>query len=93
MAEQLVPPVPYKTPVLDQAGYLSPSWSAWFRQLFIRIGQARALSNTELENLQLVELEGIEAEVEALQTTSASHTTSIATLTTAVNDLGQGPLL
>lgn len=93
MPEQLVPPVPYKSPVLDRAGFLSPSWSAWFRQLFIRIGESSALSNTELEDLQLEELSGIESDVEALQTTSASHTASIAALTTSVNDLGQGPVL
>lgn len=49
MAE-VVPPVPYKTPVLDKSGFLSPAWSGWFKTLFIRIGQSNALSLTDLQS-------------------------------------------
>lgn len=78
MAENITP-VPVKIPMIDRSGLLSMTWENWFRQLFARIGGSVALTNAELE-----------ADISALQTTSASHTTSIATINTTLNDILQG---
>lgn len=48
MAERDLPPVPQRTPVTDDRGFLTPAWSAWFRQLFFRVGAHDALTNVEL---------------------------------------------
>jgi len=93
----ILPPIPYKTPLLDRNGYLNEAWSRWFRDMFERIGGTRALSNTELENLQSDNLEDVEADILALQSLTSSHTTdltslqsSVAALQVSINDLNQG---
>lgn len=96
----ILPPVPYKAPVLDSKGYLAPAWTAWFKQFFLRIGGTSALSNTELENLPALELAALEArvtstetDIAALQLLTTSQGTTISTHTTQISDLGQGPVL
>lgn len=87
MAE-VVPPLPYKTPMVDSRGMLTEPWSKWFRQVFLRIGGTTALSNTELtENLDTA---AIEADIATLFTTTGGQTTSINNLNSSVNDLNQG---
>lgn len=49
MAQQDLPPVPFKIPVLDDRGYVSQAWGAFFRQLFVRVGGHNAKTNTELD--------------------------------------------
>lgn len=44
MANTDLPPVPYKTPPVGQDGMLTQPWMAWFRQLFVRVGQNSAPS-------------------------------------------------
>jgi hypothetical protein len=51
MADTPLPNVPYRTPVLDALGFLTQPWAAFFRGLYLRVGQANALTNTELEAL------------------------------------------
>lgn len=48
MANTELPPVPYKTPPVGQDGMLTQPWMAWFRQLFTRVGQNSAPSNSSL---------------------------------------------
>lgn len=88
-----LPPVPYKSPLVDNSGFLTPPWATFFRQVFQRIGGPIALSNIELESLQLQEISGLEDEVDALQVTVSSQSTQISNLQTLTNDLGQGPEL
>lgn len=38
MAANDLPPVPYREALLNRDGLLTPGWSAWFRQLFTRVG-------------------------------------------------------
>lgn len=90
MAEAL-PPVPFKTPVINKAGFLSEPWSKWFRQIFARVGGTTALSNTELEALQSSGESGLEDDIETLQS-------QVASLENQVDEvfgtgLGQGPVL
>lgn len=42
MIEIQVPPVPYNTPLINAKGILTVPWTAWFRQLFDRIGRNQA---------------------------------------------------
>ncbi len=52
MAGINVPPVPYKTPLLDSNGKLTVPWIAWFRQLFERVGGNSAnLLNNPMANV------------------------------------------
>lgn len=43
-----LPPPPYTSSFLDQNGSLSISWLTWLRQLYLRVGQAVAPSNTQI---------------------------------------------
>lgn len=43
-----LPPVPYRAPVVDANGMLSPIWSDWFRAVFLRAGGNIAETNDEL---------------------------------------------
>lgn len=74
-----LPPLPYKVPPISPTGYLSDTWAKWFQDMFNRIGGTSSLSNAELE-----------AAVLALQTLTASHTTSITILN---GELDHGPTL
>jgi hypothetical protein len=90
-----VSPPPYKTPVIDNTGMLSPRWSAWIRELFERIGGISAPSNSELDEvLDLSDVESdidaLEADVALLETSDTSQNTAIALLR---SDLSQGPVL
>lgn len=58
-----VPPLPLKTPLADQAGLLTPAWTAWFRELFTRVGGTSASTNSQL----LALIENLQADVNVLQ--------------------------
>jgi hypothetical protein len=80
---------PYRNEFVDDRRFLTTPWVNFFRDLFIRIGDISALSNTELAESSA-----------SLQTSVSSNTTSIATLTSTtaalavqINDLLQGPVL
>lgn len=47
-----LPPVPYKSSLVDKTGFLTPAWSGWFRDVFQRIGGTVAPSNNEIAELQ-----------------------------------------
>jgi hypothetical protein len=44
----LVPPVPYKIPMLTDTGFLTDPWAKWFRAVYVRMGGSVAESNSEL---------------------------------------------
>lgn len=81
----IVPPVPHKSLVLTENGYLTAAWAGWLRQLYIRIGGVEALSNIEIGD-QLQDLTTLQAAVTTLQT-------AVTTLQSNINDLNQGPRL
>lgn len=83
---QPMPPLPYKTPVVDETGFFTDPWAKWFRQLFVRIGGVDALSNTELASLPALELAAVSANISALQA-------SLSNLQGQVKDLDQGRVL
>ena len=39
---------PEKEPMFRKDGQLSPVWSKWFRELWVRVGEEIALTNVEL---------------------------------------------
>ncbi len=100
----ILPPLPYKSPMLRDDGFLSEAWSKWFRQMFSRIGGTEALSNIELEDGQTdteaqlqADIDDLESAVIALQALTVSHTESIAALVedleSGLDDLNQGRVL
>lgn len=81
-----VSPIPYKVPIADANGNLSPVWGTWFRDLFDRIGGLSASSNTELNATLTSATSSI--------TTNAALVTSLTARVTALeNNLSQGPIL
>lgn len=88
MASVALPNVPYNVPMLDENGFLTLAWSAFFRGLYTRVGQANALSNIELQALSSGAV--FEAELTALTVTVAANQIANAA---EFNDLGQGPVL
>ena len=90
---RLVPPIPYKTPLNDARGFVTEPWSKFFRQLFLRIGGADALSNSELEELSVTDLETLKTQVTQLQTSLQASQATIAQLSGFVDGLNQGPRL
>lgn len=47
--EKTVPPLPFKSPLIDNRGFITTPWEKFLRQLFIRAGGNVALTNLELE--------------------------------------------
>lgn len=90
---QVIPPLPYKSPVITQTGFLSEPWSKWFRQMFIRIGGIEALSNVELAALPALELAAVEADITSLETSVTTLQATVTSLQAQINDLNQGPVL
>lgn len=90
MAENSVPPVPYKSPLYNKSGFISEAWATWFRQVFHRIGGNNALSNIELEEFTDLDISALDSRIDALETLTTSHTTSISSLQININDLNQG---
>ena len=90
--EKALPPVPYKVAVVNSSGMLSVPWANFFRQLWNRAGGGEALSNTDLEDLQTVSFDSIQAEVDALQATVASLQSTVSDLssTSGLDSLNQG---
>lgn len=64
-----LPPLPVKTPMLDAKGMLTPAWYAFFRELYVRVGQATGSSLTT-----------VASQITALQADFTSSQTGIAAL-------------
>lgn len=82
---QAVPNVPYSAPIADESGRVSTAWSVFFRNVYIRIGSANALSNTELADQSSGA--SFQAQLTALTATVIANK---AAADSAFNDLAQG---
>lgn len=58
-----LPSPPYKSPVLDDSGLLTPAWQIWMNEIFVRMGGKLALSNLQIEE----ELDDLDTRVTALE--------------------------
>lgn len=70
MAANALPPVPYKTPIMDAtSGLMNSAWTGFFRELFSRVGGTSASTNsqlhTQITNLQSASIT-LQAEVNGL---------------------------
>lgn len=88
MADLPLPFVPYNSEVIDENGFLSTAWSAFYRALYIRVGQANALTNIELAALA----NGNNFQTQ-INTLSASVTANKADADLQLSNLAQGPVL
>lgn len=85
--ENALPPLPYKTPVINERGFLTEPWAKLFRQLWVRVGGSIALTNLELEELQEADLVTITSDITALQASVTTINTSLATVNTSLASL------
>lgn len=78
MTAQL-PPIPFKSTLLDKSGFLTPVWSGFFRQLYALLGQSSptslAVITTDIQNLE-TEVATLNAEV-ASQGSSISSSLNV----------------
>lgn len=88
MADNPLPNVPYRMPVVDQNGMLTPAGSAFLRGLYVRVGQERALTNLELE--ALAGGNAFQGEIDALTAVVAANK---AAADLEFSNLAQGPVL
>lgn len=84
--EKTVPPPPITTPIADSRGIISQPWFIYFRQVFLRIGEARAMTNVELESSFSQGL----ADITALQTSVTALQSAVTALQSKDNDFSQG---
>ncbi len=54
---------PYKTPLIDQQGLLTPAWQRWINEVYLRIGGKQALSNVQIKTL----LDELDVRLEAVE--------------------------
>lgn len=59
-----LPPVPYRTPMLDSGGLVTQQWSAFFEAMRARAGGSTGQSTTDLKTLT----NELEAQIEAIET-------------------------
>jgi hypothetical protein len=65
----VVPPPQYQAPFTTQGGIITPVWSKWIEQLYLRIGGASSPSNA-----------GFASDISTLQTDVAAINTEITTI-------------
>lgn len=58
---------PEKEPMFRKDGQLSPVWSKWFRELWVRVGEEIALTNVELQNIGQEDYDEVRSDVDTLQ--------------------------
>lgn len=85
-----VPNPPLAVPVTDSTGRLAAVWSRWITLLYLRIGTADALSNTELAALHDESLTALQTQVNTL---SSTVTALQIQMTIGLQSLGVGPVL
>lgn len=86
----LLPNVPYREPIADPSGLVTPAWSSFFQFAFLRMGKSSALSNTELAAIHADSNAALQKQVTDLTATVATLQTQV---TSGFDDLGQGPVL
>lgn len=87
---QTIDDPPYKTPFIDDNGYLTIQWMNWIRSLFARVGTNQALSNTELEVVRTADIAALEVQVTAIDVTVTALSSTVSSLS---DELNQGPIL
>lgn len=90
---------PEKEPMFRKDGQLSPVWSKWFRQLWVRVGEEIALTNVELQNIGQEDYDEVRSDVDTLQSqmvavqnTNTAQTTEINTLKARVEAIELEPV-
>jgi hypothetical protein len=78
-----LPPVPYKSLMAGDDGFVSEPWSKWFRQAFKRMGGVDAPTNKDLQASQLPAITALQSQVTSLNSQFSAITTG----------LGVGPTL
>lgn len=86
----ILPNIPYGSPIADSSGLLTPPWSGFFQFLFLRVGKSSALTNTELAAIHSDSSAALQKQVDTLTTTVATLQTQV---TLGLDGLGQGPVL
>jgi hypothetical protein len=49
MPDNPLPPIPYKSPVVDANGNMSKAFSAFIREMYVRMGGTEASNNTDIQ--------------------------------------------
>lgn len=90
---------PEKEPMFRKDGQLSPVWSKWFRELWVRVGEEIALTNVQLENIGQEDYDEVRSDVDTLQSqmvavqnTNTAQTTEINTLKARVEAIELEPV-
>lgn len=90
---------PEKEPMFRKDGQLSPVWSKWFRELWVRVGEEIALTNVELQNIGQEDYDEVRSDVDTLQSqmvavqnTNTAQTTEINTLKARVEAIELEPV-
>lgn len=82
----IVPPPPYQSPFTSQNGLITPTWSKWIQQLYLRAGGASSPSTTGFASA----ITTLQANVGTIQTEITTLITEVASLTSEINDLNLG---
>lgn len=90
---------PEKEPMFRKDGQLSPVWSKWFRELWVRVGEEIALTNVQLENIGQEDYDEVRSDVDTLQSqmvavqnTNTAQTNEINALKTRVEAIELEPV-
>lgn len=72
-----LPKIP-ATQMFDKNGVMTPLWQAFYRDLYIRVGAAEAITNDELTNHthDITEVDTLESELDGKADTTHNHTES-----------------
>lgn len=88
-ASVIVPPPPYQSAFTDSKGKITPTWSKWIQQLYLRSGGASSPSTAGLASA----ITTLQTDVETLQDEVATLTTENTDLTNLANGLSVGRIL
>lgn len=98
-AKNVLTAPPEKEPMFRKDGQLSPIWSKWFRELWVRVGEEIALTNVELQNIGQEDYDEVRSDVDTLQSqmvavqnTNTAQTTEINTLKARVEAIELEPV-
>lgn len=81
-----VPPPPYRSPFVDNQMNITPAWSKWLNQLYVRVGGATAPSPSEVSSDILT----LQHNVATLTSEVSALITENTTLTNLANALSVG---
>lgn len=78
---------PEKEPMFRKDGQLSPVWSKWFRELWVRVGEEIALTNVQLENIGQEDYDEVRNDVDTLQSQMVAVQNTNTSQTNEINAL------